>query len=189
MKSHYHQKKLEFNRLWFILPILLLGLNYGCQAKEPPLSPAAAAFKQEIKECLDRLVEPLMEPLLRRDKAAINETLKKTEPEAIKLCRMCPFRMGVMDNKGDTLAVYPPPKKEANLDFYSYEVVQQALKKRKIAQQRLFLQDGSGLYIICVPLLKEDRVMGLLAIALSAAEAQNRWGLNKKEFLALDFNR
>jgi len=188
MESRYHQKMLEFNRLWFILPILLLGLNYGCQSKEPPLSPAAATFKQEIKECLDRLVEPLSEPVLQRDVAAINETLKKTEPEAIKLCRMCPFRMGVMDKNGDTLAVYPP-QKDAHLDFHNYGVVQQALKNRKIEQQRLFLQDGSGLYVICVPLLKGEKVIGLLAIALSATEAHSRWGLTEKEFLALDFNR
>jgi hypothetical protein len=188
MKSRYHQKMPKFNRHWFILPLLLLGLICGCQAKEPPLSPAAASFKKEVKECLGRLVKPLMEPILKRDTAAINETLKKTEPDAIKLCRMCPFRMGVMDQNGETLAIYPP-KKDAYLDFYNYEVVQQALKHRKIAQQRLFLQDGSGLYVICVPLLQEDRVMGLLAVALSASDAKKRWGLTEKEFMTLDFNR
>lgn len=188
MKNRYHKNMLKFNRLWFILPILLLGLNCGCQGKEPPLSPAAASFKQEIKECLGRLVQPLMEPVLQRDTAAINETLKKTEPEAIKLCRMCPFRMGVMDKDGGTLAVYPP-QKDAHLDFHNYEVVKQALKNRKIAQQRLFLQDGSSLYVICVPLLKEKQVIGMLAIVLSSTEARNRWGLTEQEFLALDFNR
>jgi hypothetical protein len=188
MASRYLQKAPKFNGSWVLLLILLLGLNYGCQTQEPPLSPAAANFKAEIKECIGRLAKPLIEPILNRDTAAINETLKKTEPEAIKLCRMCPFRIGVMNQKGDTLAVYPP-KKDANLDFYSYEVVQQALKNRKISQQRLFLQDGSGIYVICVPLLKEDQVVGLIAIALSASEARNRWGLNEKEFLALDFNK
>ena len=188
MESRYHKKMLEFNRLWFILPILLLGLNWGCQAKEPPLSPAAASFKHEVKECIGRLVQPLMEPVLKNDTAAINAALEKTEPEAIKLCRMCPFRIGVMDKNGDTLAVYPPIK-APHLDFYNYEVVKQALKNRKIAHQRLFLQDGSGLYVISVPLLREGQVIGILAIALSAAESQNRWGLTEKEFLALDFNR
>ncbi len=188
MESHSVKKIAKFSRLWVVPLLLLLGLNYGCQTKEPPLSPAAAAFKQEIRECIGRLVKPLMQPIIKKDKAAINEALKKAEPEAIKLCRMCPFRMGVMNKNGDTLAVYPP-RKEAHLDFYSYEVVQQALKNRKIAQQRLFLQDGSSLYVICVPLLREEQVIGLLAIALSSTEARNRWGLTEQEFLALDFNR
>ena len=188
MESRDNKTMSKFSRLWVVLLVLLLGLTYGCQTKEPPLSPAAAAFKQEVKECIGRLVKPLMQPIIKRDKAAITEALKKTEPEAIKLCRMCPFRMGVMDKNGDTLAVYPPTK-ETNLDFYNYEVVQQALKTRKIAQQRLFLQDGSGLYVICVPLVREEQVIGILAVALSTTEAQKRWGITEKEFLSLDFNR
>ncbi len=188
MESRYVMKTPKFIRLWAVLLILLPGIIYGCQAKEPPLSPAAAAFKQEIKDCIGRLVTPLIEPILKKDTAAINATLKKTEPEAIKLCRMCPFRIGVLDQNGDTLAVYPP-KKDTHLDFYKYEVVQQTLKNRKIAQQRLFLQDGARLYVICVPLMREKQVIGLLAIALSADEAQKRWGLAEQEFLTLDFSR
>jgi hypothetical protein len=188
MKSRYIQKISKLKRLGIIPLLLLPWLIYGCQAQEPPLSPAAAAFKQEIKECIGRLAKPLIKPVLKRDTPAINAALKKTEPEAIKLCRMCPFRMGVMNRNGDTLAVYPP-KKGAHLDFYQYEVVQQTLKTRKIAQQRLFLQDGARLYVICVPLLNEEQVIGILALALNAEEAKKRWDLTEKEFLALDFNR
>jgi len=139
-------------------------------------------------ECIGRLADPLIEPVLKGNAAAINAVLKKTEPEAIKLCRMCPFRMGVMNKSGDTLAVYPP-RKAAHLDFYQYEVVQQVLKTRKIAQQRLFLQNGARIYTIAVPLLREEEVIGILAIALDAAEAQKRWDLTEKEFLVLNFNR
>lgn len=188
MESRYLKKMPKIFRLWAVLPILLLGFGFGCQTKEPPLSPGAARFKQEVKECIGLVAKPLIEPLLKNDAAIINETLKKTEPENLKLCLRCPFRMGVLDKQGNTLAVYPP-KKDSSLDFYHYEVVQQALKTRKISHQRLFLQDGSGLYVICVPLLKGDQVIGLLAIALSAAEAGNKWGLTEKEFKALDFNR
>ncbi|MFZ5453665.1 MAG: hypothetical protein ACOZF2_17550 [Thermodesulfobacteriota bacterium] len=175
-------------RLGVVLLILLLGFTYGCQTKEPPLSPAAARFKHEVKECLDLVTKPLIGPLSRKDAAGIHAALKKTEPENLKLCVRCPFRMGVMDVEGNSLALYPQ-RKNADLDFYKYEVVQQALKERKIRQQRLFLQDGSGLFVICVPLLKDNQVMGILAIALSASEARNKWGLTEKEFMALDFNR
>jgi hypothetical protein len=188
MKSRYSKQISKLNWLGVIPLLLLPGLIHGCQAQEPPLSPAAAAFKQEVKECIGRLVKPLIDPVIKKDREAINEALKKTEPEAIKLCRMCPFRMGVMNRHGDTLAVYPPPK-DAHLDFYHYEVVQQALKTRKIAQQRLFLQNGARLYVICSPILQQEKVIGILALALNAEEAKKRWDLTEKEFLALDFNR
>ncbi|MDD2901020.1 MAG: hypothetical protein PHU44_01125 [Syntrophales bacterium] len=188
MDSHFCKKLPKFFRLWVVFLILLLGCSYGCQTKEPPLSPAAARFKQEVKECIDLVTKALLGPLAKGDAAGIHAALKKTEPENLKLCVRCPFRMGVMDVHGNSLAIYPP-KKNTNLDFYRYEVVQQVLKDRKIAQQRLYLQDGSGLYVICVPLLKNNEVLGILAIALSASEARNKWGLTEKEFLALDFNR
>jgi hypothetical protein len=189
MESRHLKKKPPFSRLWVILLLLVLpGLMYACQSQEPPLSPAAAAFKKEMKECIDRLAQPLTEPVLKGDSAAIIKVLKKTEPAAIKLCRMCPFRMGVMNKDGDTLAIYPP-RQAANLDFYQYEVVQKVLKTRKIAQQRLFLQDGARIYAIAVPLLRGEEVIGILAIALDAGEAQKRWDLREKEFLVLNFNR
>ena len=188
MKSLYGKKLPRFFRLWAVLLILILGASVGCQTKEPPLSPSAARFKQEVKECIGKVVKPLIGPLAKGDTAGIHAALKKSEPENLKLCISCPFRMGVMDMDGTSLALYPP-KKNANLDFYRYEVVQQVLKDRKIAQQRLYLPDGSGLYVICVPLLKNGEVLGVLAIALNASEARSHWGLTEKEFMAIDFNR
>jgi hypothetical protein len=150
------------------------------------LSAGAQEFKKEVKDCIKKLVDPLQDPLARRDIAAINETLKQVEPEAIKLCRMCPFRFGVLDREGDTLAVYPPKDDAAN--FSNYELVVQTLKNRRTGQRRFFLQDGSQIYIICVPLFKGDQVQGLLALAVNAEEAGKRWQMSAEEFLAIDFD-
>jgi hypothetical protein len=119
---------------WLILLLLLLGLLGGCQAKEPPLSPAAAAFKKEVQDCLGRLCEGLVGSILKRDVATLNETLKKVEPEAIKLCRMCPFRIAILNNNGETLTIYPY-KVEAMGYYANYEGVAQTLKNRQINQQ------------------------------------------------------
>jgi hypothetical protein len=170
------------------LLIFLLAAAFGCQAQEPPLSPAAAAFKKEIKDCIARLSQPLGEPLVQGNLAAIQDILKKNEPDAVKLCRMCPFRIGVLDVQGDTLTVYPF-KKDAMGSFSHYNVVMQALKTQKVTQDRMFLQDGSKLYIVCTPIKHQDQVVGVLAVGLSSEEAEKRWGITEKEFLALDFNR
>jgi hypothetical protein len=172
---------------WVLGGLLVLALC-GCQAKEPPLRPGAAAFKKEVRACIEKLQTSLIEPLSRRDIQAINETLKKVEPEAIKLCRMCPFRIGVMNHEGFTLTVYPP-KANAIGNFSNYEVVIQTLDSRRTCQQRFFLQDHSQVYIICAPILREDKVLGLVALAVSADEAKQRWDMTAEEFLAIDFNR
>jgi hypothetical protein len=171
--------------LWQALACLAI-LLCGCQAQEPPLSPGAATFKKEVKDCITGLAAPLVEPVYRKDVAAITATLEEVEPKTIKLCRMCPFRIAVMNQLGETLAVHPPKEKAGN--FSSYELVIKAINSKQIQQQRFFLQDGSQLYIICTPLIRQDKVVGLLAIAINSEEAEKRWGLTGKEFLALNFN-
>ncbi len=167
--------------------LILLPLVGGCPAKEAPLSPAAAAFKAEVKDCLTRFSAPLAEPLVKADIPAINTALSKIEPANIKLCRMCPFRIAVLSRVGETVAVYP--KIKGTLDFSNYDAVKEVLKNKKIVAQRLFQQDGSQLYIVCDPLSHQGAVVGILVLSLDAAEAQQRWGITEAEFQALDFNR
>ena len=189
MKTSNCQRKGPRFRAGLALISLLAAVAFlGCQSQEPPLRPGAAQFKKEVQDCIATLETALIEPLSKRDIPAINETLKKVEPEAIKLCRMCPFRIGVLNQEGYTLTVYPP-KEDAIGNFSNYEVVIQALKSRRTATQRFFLQDGSQIYLICVPILQEDRVLGILALAVSAEEAKKRWDMTAQEFLVIDFNR
>jgi hypothetical protein len=169
-------------------PFLIILLIFcACSAKEPPLSPAAASFKQEVKACLQRLAAPLPGPVARQDVPAINKVLLAKVDPAIKLCRMCPFQIGVLNQVGDILARYPE-KKEGAFNFSGYGLFDQVMKSHRTSQQRFFLQDGSEIYIIVVPLLHEGQMIGLLGLSLDEAEALHRWGLTDKEFLALDFN-
>jgi GAF domain-containing protein len=160
----------------------------GCQASKPPLSPAAAAFKKEVRQCIQEFSAAVMEPVARNDVAAISAGLEKVEPQALKLCRMCPFRIAVLNQHGEALAVHPPNLERKRTNFSNYDLVIKTINSKKIQQQRFFLQNGTQLFIICVPLIRQDKVIGLLAIAIDSAEAQQRWGLTGKEFLALDFN-
>jgi hypothetical protein len=159
---------------------------FGCQASQPPLSPAAASFKKEVKQCLTTLSASLVEPILKKDLNGIQAKLNEIEPQAVKLCRMCPFNIGVLNRYGETLAVHPPRDNRSN--FSGYNLVIKAINSKKIQQQRFFLQNGSELYIICDPILRDDQVIGLTAIAISAEEAKQRWGLTEKEFMTINFN-
>ncbi len=175
-------------RIW---PFLILGLVLllgGCQSQEAPLSPGAASFKQEVKGCLDKLTASLITPVANRDVPAITAALEKAESPAIKLCRLCPFEIGVLNPTGETLAIFPCKGDGKTKNFSSYDLIIKAAKTKKVQQQRFFLQDGSQLYMVCAPLMRGETVIGLVAVAISSKDAEQRWGLKEKEFLALNFN-
>jgi hypothetical protein len=178
----------EQARLWPVLLMSAVILLSGCQAREASLSPGAATFKQEIKSCLTNLVVTLMEPVAKRDLAGIRVALEKAESPAVKLCRLCPFEIGVTDPSGATLASYPFKGDGKGKDYSKYDLVIKTINSKKIQQQRFFLPGGSVLYLVCAPLIRQEELLGLVAIAISSEEASKRWGLTEKEFLALDFN-
>ncbi len=179
-------EKIRAGRLLHRPFLIILLIFCACSAKEPPLSPGAANFKQEVKDCITRLVAPLAGVMAQQDLPAVNKALAKAEP-GIKLCRMCPFQIGVVNQTGDIVARCPE-KKEGTINFSGYGLFEQVQKSRRISQQRFFLQNGSEIYIIAVPLLYEGQMVGLLGLALDSAEALHRWGLTDQEFLGLDFN-
>jgi hypothetical protein len=173
---------------WPVLLVSAVILLFGCQVREAPLSPGAATFRQELKSCLTNLSATLIEPVAKRDLAGIRVALEKAESPAVKLCRLCPFEIGVTDPSGATLAAYPVKGDGKGKDYSNYELVKKAISSKKVQQQRFFLQDGSELYLVCAPLVRDDKLIGLVAIAISSEEASKRWGLKEKEFLAIDFN-
>ncbi|MFZ5449328.1 MAG: hypothetical protein ACOZFS_11890 [Thermodesulfobacteriota bacterium] len=160
----------------------------GCQTKQAPLSPGAATFKKEIQDCLSKLSTPLMEPVARKDIPAITATLEKVESPAVKLCSLCPFRIGVLDAQGEALAAYPSKSGNNRRNFSSYDLITKTVNSKKIQQQRFYLQDGSQLYIISAPLVREANVIGLVVIAINSEDAKKRWDLTDKDFLAMDLN-
>jgi hypothetical protein len=175
-------------RFWPVLLVSAVMLLFGCQAREAPLKPGIATFKQELKSCIDSLTVTLMEPVARKDLAGIAAALEKVESPAVKLCRLCPFEIGVLNPAGETLAAFPVKGDGKAKNFSNYDLVKKAISSKKIQQQGLFLADGSKLYLVCAPLLRDNMLIGLVAIAVSSEDAEKRWGLKEKEFLALNFN-
>jgi hypothetical protein len=186
MKPFFSRKFRSRAYIW--LALLAAILFCGCQAEPAPLSPGAATFKHEVKTCINNLSIVLMEPVAKKDVAAINAGLARVESPAVKLCSLCPFQIGVMDQSGEGLAIYPVRSGNNAKNYSSYDLITKAIKNRKIQQQRFFLQNGSEVYIICAPLVRTDKVIGLVAIAVNSEDAANKWGLTEKDFLALNFN-
>jgi hypothetical protein len=174
---------------WGATLFLVLVLFFcGCQAKEPPLSPAEASFKKEVQELVEKLSPPLIEPVSKHSTAEINVTLQKFFSDPENEPRTCPFKFVITDKDGVTLAKYPV-EKGFGVDFSSYELVQKVLQEGKTAQGRFFLQDGSKVYVICAPLQRNGEVIGILALAVDANQVGKTCGLAEAKFLAIDFNR
>ena len=167
---------------WLLLVGAVLLL---CACQSPPLSPADR-FKKEVKSILDKLCTTLVEPVSKSDVPGIETVLSEIKPQLVKMCRMCPFQVGVLNEHGMILAVHPPTERTNN--FSSYDLVIKTISSKQIQQQKFFIQDGPELYIICAPILRQGKVIGLTAIAINAEEAKSRWGLTEKEFMALNFN-
>jgi hypothetical protein len=189
MKPIFMMQKFTLRAHFWLGLLIATTLFCGCQAKPAPLGPAAASFKHEIKTCLSNLSTALMEPVADKDVAAINAALEKVESPAVKLCRLCPFQVGVLNQSGEALTTYPPRSGNGTKNYSSYDLIAKVINSKKIQQQRFFLQNGSELYIICAPLLREDKMIGLVAIAVNSEDAAKRWNLTEKEFLGINFNR
>jgi len=173
---------------WPALLLVLLLVFWGCQAKEPSLSPAEASFKKEVKELIEKLSPPLLEPVSRRSAADINVAFQTFFSDPKNEPKLCPLKIVVTDKTGVTLGKYPV-EKGFGVDFSSYGLVQKVLQEGKTAQGRFFLQDGSKVYVICAPLKQKEEVLGILALAVDSQDVSKTCGLAEAKFLALDFNR
>lgn len=189
MKKRGDGKKLLRHRRYSSLWLWLLVMAAcGGQTQEPPLTPAAQAFKKEVKQAIDMVARELVAPVSRNDVPATNAVLAKTMPSSLKLCRACPFMLGILDHQGNLLAVYP--QKEASSRHYSdYKLVMKALQKGEICHGWLFLQDGSQLFTICSPLTQGGKAVGIIVLTTTDHEVKQRWGLSKEEFAVINFNK
>jgi hypothetical protein len=159
----------------------------GCGPKEPPLSPEARAFKLEIGTTLSQMQQSLAEPTFQGNIPAMDMVLRSFAKTTADLCVDCPYRLGVLNQKGDLLTTYPK-NDMIGLNFSSYKKILEPLQKQRISQALAFSADGSKIYFISAPVRHQNQVPGVVIVALSPADLEKRWGLSEKEFLVIDFN-
>jgi hypothetical protein len=170
--------------IFILLAILVVT---GCTPKEPPLSPPALAFKQEIGKIVRQMQLSLTEPTARDDILAIDAALKSFAQTTAGICTDCPYRSGVVNQRGELMTSFP--KIEAvGRNFSSYKMVSDPLKKKRITQIKAFLADGSKIFFISVPLLKNQAVVGVAVMGLTPDDLEKKGQITEKEFLAIDFN-
>jgi hypothetical protein len=168
--------------------ILLAALAFGpgCQETKPPPSPKAAVFIKEVQAAIDRIGPPLAQPVAQQDRTAVQKALVRAFSVCADACEGMFYNVFILDQNGVLTAVYPPAEVK-HLQFASYSAVRKAFAEKRPTQTILYQPDGTPTYIICVPLIENDKVAGILALGFEGNQVREKRGVGEKEFLSLDF--
>ncbi len=172
-----------------IITLLFLSVGAGgCGKKEPPLSKEALSLKKEIKERIEKYAPVFLDPLSRRDKAAVQEALGRLSIEFTKGGQPLTWGAAVLDKDGVAFGAFTSGGPQAGLDYSNIKPVADALKLRKMAHGKFYRQDGFSAYYVVKPLIRQTELVGLFVLGLSAKELTEKKGISEKEFMAIDFN-
>ena len=180
-------QKLTNGVVMVIMLLLALALGPGCQEAKSPLSPEAVTFQQEIQAVINRIAPPLAEPVAHKDMQAVQKALVKAFSLCAEKCEGIFYNVFILDKNGVQTAVYPPAEVK-RFQFSNYTAVQKAFSERKPNQTILYQPDGTLTYIICLPLIYQGQVSGILALGFAGSDVTQKRGVSEKEFLRLDFH-
>jgi hypothetical protein len=169
-----------------LMLLAALVLGPGCEKAKPPLSPQAAAFAKDVQAMINRVAQPLIEPVSREDRGAAQKALEKAFSVCAEACEGMFYNVLILDHQGVLTAIHPPAEVK-HLQFSSYKAVQQAFTQKKPNQAILYQPDGTPIDIVFVPLIREDKVVGILALGFEGNLVRDKRGLGTEEFLSLDF--
>jgi hypothetical protein len=185
MKTQRHKQMRRSAWRWLAL-LLALALLWGCQSQEPPLSPKAVAFAQVVREAISSFTPTLVAPVSQNDLPAVKPHLEKFYAEEKPEGKLELLRLTILDGVGVVITDYPPNQTIGD-DFLQYTAFAQAVQNRRPAQERLYGPDGGELYAIYVPLLDQDRLVGVVRFILEGEKIKKRWGVTTEEILSISF--
>ena len=197
MKRKYPQNKgLGFSKIrssflllgMLILWFVLLGFS-PFVTEVTDASQSVFSFKEEAKRAIKTLTACLMDPVSKKNISDIQAGMDKMISDAEKEGKPICFGIGTLDKNAVTVAGRYVVGIFREEDFSKYDFVKKAFKKKKIVQERLYLQDHSELLIICVPLVQQKKIIGAIVLGFNPTEVKKDYGLNIEQFLALDFNK
>ena len=169
-----------------LILLAALALVASCQKPKASPSPKAAAFTKEVQAVIDRVAPPLTEPVSQEDKEGSQKALKRAFSVCADACAGLFYNVFILDKQGVMTAVYPPAEVKS-LQFSNYNAVKKAFAEKKPNQAILYQPDGTPIDIVFVPLIREDKVAGILALGFEGNLVRDKRGLGTEEFLSLEF--
>ena len=157
--------------------------------REACANQSISSFREMVKSAIKMLSGSLTDPVAKSNTGDIQTKIDKMISDAEKEGKPIQFGIGVLDRTGVAVAgkyVVGTFRKD---DFSRYQFVKKAFKRKKIIQDRLYFQDHSELWIVCVPLVQQKDIVGAIVLGFNPTEVDKDYGLNVKQFLALDLNK
>jgi hypothetical protein len=176
-------------RLSLLCITLVVFLSLLACKPSPAPSSAAVAFKKDVLDNIEKLSPLFAEPLMKGNQKAVDLLLKRACVEAEERGRPFSCGIAILDKNGISITSTSPRKPSRGIDYSHYDSITKSLREKRIVHARLFLQDGTKIFAVSSPLVKDGRLVGLLVLGYFSTEVQRNWGLTEAEFLELDFNR
>ncbi len=152
-------------------------------------SPSVSSFKEEAKRAIKTLTASLIDAVSKRNIGEVQAGMDKIISDAEEEGKPIRFGIGILDKNAVAVAGRYVVGIFREEDFSKYGFVKRAFKKKKIVQERLYLQDHSELLIICVPLVQRKNVVGAIVLGFNPAQVKEDYDLNTEQFLTLDLNK
>lgn len=173
----------------FAVCLILNIVLTGCGLQGPPLSQKAKEMVTAVQQAMACLTTALPAAMAHQDHAAVEVILRENYAAIHQRGTLPVRRIGVTDEMGSILMEYPVKVPIRGIDFSKYKPVANALHKKIISQERLYLKDRPEIFLVCGPLLKQAQVVGTVWIAFDADKIRESWEVTTEEFLKINFNQ
>lgn len=185
-----HSEKMVRNAsgLFLLCSFLILFLSLSACQPAPPPSNAAVAFKKEVRDNIEKLSPLFADALLKGNQKQVETALMRACTEAEQNGKPFSCGIAILDKNGISITSTSPRKPSRGIDYSHYESITKSLREKRIVHTRLFLQDGTKIFAISSPLVKDGNLIGLLVLGYFSTEVQRNWGLTEAEFLEINFN-
>jgi hypothetical protein len=179
-------QKITCLHLCALLVPALLTLS-GCETKTESSRTAGNSLRNEITTVTTPLIENLIEPLAKRDRKGTRAVLRRAVSEIKEHPNFKSFSFAVLENHGITVAGRSEAETSGIQNYGNYKIVSRVLESKTTQQSTLYLQNGDKLFIICIPLKKESRLVGVLIVGMGSDKLRKS-GVSEEEFQAIDFS-
>lgn len=161
--------------------LMLIAVSLGCQKQPQPVTPGAEAFRKDLLAEAELLTQLLAGPMAAGKGEETSKLIAVMEQK-----RPLKMGVGIMDANGVLVGGNRNAPSRSSNNYLSTNAVATALRG-KPATMLLYYQDGSRDFVVCLPLRKDGKLVGVLGMYLPEAEARTGYGLTEQEFLALTF--
>lgn len=167
--------------------ILILVAASGCRPETSAVGDTSLAFRKRMQTHLTLYSIALSDPVAKHDRDKVKSVLQRIYTVSTPPGSEPYISLAVLDQHGVTVATISGAETGGARNYGKYQIVSRVLHKRKPMQSALYLQGGKKMYITCAPLLKGDKVVGVLIMGIDA-EHLRRSGISEREFMSFSFS-